>query len=207
MPTLLMKHLRLKGHYSRVPCEATAHPGEEVLSSFCDSQGGASFWGVAAAGAEMSQTRGSSWGNREQESVKQVVALFHGADSRVWMSQLCKKEPFLLSSFGHRVCTCVCGHWFALVLCCVTYSPLPTHTHRHTHTHRSLQRSLHRLSFPCEVLLVPQPLRSNLRKHFLCIGLHYEHFTNMNLLSSHKILKGRYYYHPHFTDEDSETEG
>ena len=117
------------------------------------------------------------------------------------MSQLCKKEPFLLSSFGHRVCTCVCGHWCALVLCCVTYPPLPTHTH----THRSLQRSLHPLSFPCEVLQVPQPLRSNLRKHFLCIGLHYEHFTNMNLLSSHKILKGRYYYHPHFTDEDSET--
>lgn len=109
---------------------------------------------------------------------------------------------FFLSSFGHRVCTCVCGHWFALVLCCVAYRPPPLAP---THTHRSLQRSLHHLSLTCEVLQVPQPLRSNLRKHFLCIGLHYEHFTNMNLLSPHKILKGRYYYHPHFTDEDPET--
>ena len=152
MPTLLMKHLRLKGHYSCVSCEATTHPGEEVLSSFCDSQGGASFWGVVAAGAETSRTRRSSCGNREQESVRQVVGRFHWADSWVWMSQLCKNEPFFLSSFGHRVCTCVCGHWCALLLWCVT-SPSPL-THTHTYTHRSPQRSLHHLSVTCEVLQV-----------------------------------------------------
>ena len=108
-------------------------------------------------------------------------------------------------TFSSFVVWASCVHMCVWTLVCLgpvlCYIPTPAHTH----THRSLQRSLHPLSFPCEVLQVPQPLRSNLRKHFLCIGLHYEHFTNMNLLSSHKILKGRYYYHPHFTDEDSET--
>ena len=117
-----------------------------------------------------------------------------------------KKNLFFFRRLG-IVCAHVCVDTGVPWSCAVLHTHPCPHTHTNTHTHRSLQRSLHRLSFPCEVLLVPQPLRSNLRKHFLCIGLHYEHFTNMNLLSSHKILKGRYYYHPHFTDEDSETEG
>ena len=103
--------------------------------------GGAEFllwfsrWGLllGSGSSRSRRTRGSSCGNREQESVKQVVARFHWADSWVWMSQLCKNEPFFLSSFGHHVCTCVCGHWCALVLWCIT-SPHSQHTHTHTHT-------------------------------------------------------------------------
>ena len=196
-----MQHLRLKGPYSCVSCEATAHPDEEVLSSFCDSQGGASSWGVAAAGAETSRTRGSSCGNREQESVKKLwpdfIELIHG-----YGCHSCAKTNFFFCHLG-ILCAHVCVDTGVPWFCAVLHPPPPRPAL--THTHRSLQRSLHHLSLTCEVLRVPQPLRSNLRKHFLCSGLHDEHFTNMNLLSPNKILKSRCYYHPHFTDEDPET--
>lgn len=54
-----------------------ARPGEEVLSSFCDSQV------EAGAGAEPSRTRGSSCGNRkwEAESKSGLVDLICGMNS------------------------------------------------------------------------------------------------------------------------------
>ena len=138
-------------------------------------------------------------------------------ESRKVLGKLCADFIELIHGYGCHSCAkisfsfcrrlgIVCAHvcvdtgvpWFCAVL--HTAPPPP----RHTHTGPCRGLCIIFLS-PVRFYKSPQPLRSNLRKHFLCIGFHYEHFTNMNLLSSHKILKGRYYYHPHFTDEDPET--
>lgn len=125
-----MQHLRLKGPYSCVSCEATAHPDEEVLSSFCDSQGGASSWGVAAAGAETSRTRGSSCGNREQESVKKLwpdfIELIHG-----YGCHSCAKTNFFFCHLG-ILCAHVCVDTGVPWFCAVLHPPPPAppwHTH------------------------------------------------------------------------------
>ena len=136
MTTLLMKYLRLKGHYSCVSCEATAHSGEEVLSSFCDSQGGASFWGVAAAGAEMSQTRGSSWGNSRKVLSKlwpDFIELIHGCGCH----SCAKKNLFFFRRLG-IVCAHVCVDTGVPWSCAV----LHTHPCPHTHTHTGPCRGL-----------------------------------------------------------------
>ena len=189
-----MKYLRLKGHYSCVSCEATAHPGEEVLSSFCDSQGGASFWGVAAAGAEMSQTRGSSWGNSRKVLSKlwpDFIELIHGCGCH----SRAKKNLFFFCRLG-IVCAHVC------VDTGVPWSCAVLHTHPCPHTHTQVPAEVSASSFfPLWGSTSPPASQKQFEEAFPV------YWTPLWALyySSHKILKGRYYYHPHFTDEDSET--
>ena len=130
MPTLLMKRLRLKGHYSCVSCEATTHPGEEVRSSFCDSQGGASFWGVAAAGVEGPEEAAVETESRKVLSKlwPDFIELIHG-----YGCHSCAKMNLF---FCHRLgimCAHVCVDTGVPWFCDVSHPPTPnTHTHIHT---------------------------------------------------------------------------
>ena len=122
MPTLLMKRLRLKGHYSCVSCEATTHPGEEVRSSFCDSQGGASFWGVAAAGVEGPEEAAVETESRKVLSKlwPDFIELIHG-----YGCHSCAKMNLF---FCHRLgimCAHVCVDTGVPWFCDVSHPPTP----------------------------------------------------------------------------------
>lgn len=153
--------------------------GAEFL---CDSQGGASFW----EWQQELRHRGPEEAAVKQRAGKQVaklwpdfIELIHGYDVTV-VQKLAFLSVVVWASCVHMcVWTLVC---LGSVLCCILH-PAPTHTH--TGPCRGL----------CIIFLSPvrfyksPSLSEAIWGSILCIGLHYEHFTNMNLLSPHKILK------------------